>query len=162
MHQVHEEVHRELELEYSHVEHEYVIDAAVQRARRLGIAVPGAHDPAADFAQRPDPFGGAAVDCALYQRDENQLRRKYQDAQQRDPRLQVDQVSEHADEDPALQQRFDTLVPTKPPIGSASDRIMEISVPSARALSSLDIASPVDADTDWRRCLTACSLTQAR
>ena len=106
MHQVHQEVHRVLELVDAHVEGEDALDRLAAQAAAVVLRKRALDDRAADAALGENARLGAAVDRPLQERNEHHLGNEEGEAKQSQPGLEIDHVADHARQDAALQQRL--------------------------------------------------------
>src|SRR5579864_499244 len=101
--EIHEEVHAELQAIDADIDGEDVVDARCVAPAPRSLAV--ARDQAgAEPAQHPDARGAAPVDGALHQRHEEQLRQEEREARRGEPGLVVEEIGDHREHDPALEQ----------------------------------------------------------
>ena len=100
---IHQEVHCEFETKDPHVEGKGPVDPPLVGAE-VSIGLVDHADP--ELAQNPDAGSGAPVDRRLHQRDEEKLRDEERDCAERHPRVEMDRIGEHGEQDAGLQQRF--------------------------------------------------------
>jgi len=89
-----------------HVEGKDRLDPAILRAACVGAAARLADDPGADLAKHPDSRAHTTVDGPLHQRHEDELRREHGERNHGHQWIQVNHVTEHAQEEAALQKRL--------------------------------------------------------
>ena len=118
VHEVHQQIHAELQLVDAHVQHEYLLDRLCAQGPDRRSARHAIDDGAADPALDQDPPLGAPVDGTLHQRHKDELWQKKHEPEKRQPRLQKEHVADDTDQDSALQQRL-----RKGEAGEAADRL---------------------------------------